>query len=168
MKKHVKRIGIVIVALVFAVATFVGVKWYLQSRELIPSKIINQANFLVFAPSGSTAVSIEKSSIKLDSNPQLLSFVVFIDGTKVAITEQQEPESFTDAPEVYTQLLNKMREYQEFNSGFGTIALTLPVELNGNQAAVVDSKGTLLFAQPSKGLSEDQWLKIFNNMKLVQ
>jgi hypothetical protein len=83
------------------------------------------------------------------------------------LAEQAAPQSFTDVPQAYDALLNKLREYQDLNTSFGDVTLTRPVELNGGQSAVVNSKGTLIFAKPTRDLPDHQWQNIFNNMQLV-
>jgi hypothetical protein len=81
----------------------------------------------------------------------------------MVLSEQPTPDSFTDVPQVYDKVVDSMQEYQKFDVDVGTVHLTRPPSLNGKQAAVLNTKGTLLFAKPDKDLSEDQWRRFFNS-----
>ena len=58
-----------------------------------------------------------------------------------------------------------MVEYEKFDSRNGTVYLTNPKELNGGQATIMNSHGTLMFVKPVKALADNNWRQLFNNLK---
>jgi hypothetical protein len=167
MKKHWKRILLILMVATFVFGSSVVVRFYLQSRVLVSKTITSQIGFLLFVPTNTESITYDKSSVKLDNSLKLVTFYVYVSGIRVTFAEQNAPDSFTDVPQLYDQLLNKLREYQDVSTMFGTVTLTRPVELSGGQSAVADSKGTLIIARPAKDLTEDEWRTVFNNMQLV-
>ena len=135
----------------------------------IPQTIKRQVAFVIFYPSPKTAVVVDVNSFKYDTKEKLLSYVVNYANTPITIAEQATPQNFIDIPQAYDKLIESLGEYGSFQSYYDKVSLTHPKEFNGQQSAVMNSKGTLVFAHPTKGdLTEDQWKKLFNGFEVIR
>lgn len=165
-KFRVVAIGLLVIGV--AVVGFIG----LQSTPAdgsIPQTIKRQVAFVIFYPSPKAAVVVDANSFKYDTKEKLLSYVVNYANTPITIAEQATPQNFIDIPQAYDKLIETLGEYGSFQSYYDKVSLTHPKEFNGQQSAVMNSKGTLVFAHPTKGdLSEDQWKKLFNGFEIIR
>jgi hypothetical protein len=128
----------------------------------IPDKVKQQVTSTILVPAANTA-KIQPGTAKYDDKLKLLSYTTNFQGVNTIISEQPTPDSFVDIPQVYDKVVTQMGEYQSFDVDIGTVHLTRPSDLKGRQAAVLNTKGTLLFAKPSSDLTDDQWRKLFNS-----
>ena len=139
-----------------------------QSTSILSGITKRPLTFSLFWPSTQSQITPYKQSIKYDPTNKLITYnAKTASGAHLIITEQETPTSFNDIPQVYTQLLLSMSQYSSFDSQSGTVYLTHPKELNGGQAAVMNSKGTLIFIKPDKPMTDDNWHVLFNNLKIV-
>jgi hypothetical protein len=136
-------------------------------KNPLPSAIRKQASFAVLAPVAGQ-VAVDRESAKFDTKLKLLSFNATFDGVLVVLSQQPTPESFIDIPQVYDKVIANMNEYTKFDAIIGTVHLTRPKDLGGKQAAVINAKGTLLFAKPDKDLTDDQWRQLFKNVDALR
>ena len=150
-----------------AVGGLIIVGLLLGQKPPIPRPIKQQVTSTILAPK-SSSFATDRESVKYSPNLKLLTFNVQTDTIKVVVSEQPTPENFIDIPQVYDKVVEGMGEYQKFDTAVGTVHLTRPKELKGKQAAVLDTKGTLMFAKPEKDLSDDQWRKFFNSLDIVR
>lgn len=158
--------AVVIAASVILVAG-VALVLLLGPKPVISRTIIKQAGFGVWYPA--KPYEVRKSTLKVTKSGQdmLASFDAANGGTTLSFTEQATPESFTDVPQVYDKLIEKLRGYSTFDSVNGKVDLTMPEELKGVQTAVMNSRGTLIFVRPSKALSANDWRQVFNSLQLA-
>jgi hypothetical protein len=133
----------------------------------IPDKIKADLTSSLLLPETSN-FPISAKTVKYDSGLKLLSFDTTVYGDQVIVSEQPTPESFTDVPAVYAKVLDGMTDYDDFDVNVGTVHLTTPPQLNGKQAAVLNTKGTLLFAKPSRSLTNSQWQQFFTSFDVDQ
>ena len=146
-----------------AVIAFAGYG-QLQRRVPIPSAVWKQVTFPVLLPQ---LPAVDGSSYKFDPDQKVLTFKsVMPDGQTVTFAEQATPAPFTDIPNYYTQFLQTLFDYQSFDTLQGTVHLTHPK--GAGQAAVLSSKGTLIFARVSRDESQDVWRQVFNKMTIYQ
>ena len=132
-------------------------------KNPIPGPIRRQLTSTLLLPDGGGAVA-DRLSAKYDTKEKLLTFNVAFASTRLVVSEQPTPDQFVDIPAVYTKLVDGLNNYESFDVNVGTVHLTEPKELSGKQAAVINAKGTLLFAKPDKNLTSDQWRKFFNGL----
>jgi hypothetical protein len=111
---------------------------------------------------------VDRKTVKYDSGLKLLSFTASVGGISTVFSEQPTPDSFNDAPQIYDKVLERMNDYSKFDVVAGTVHLTRPSDLGGKQAAVMNTKGTLLFAKPDRDLSTDQWRRLFLGVNVDQ
>lgn len=124
-----------------------------------------QLTFPVIQPKTTSQYKLDKTSTKYSTEDKVYSYVVSKKGVAdLTISLQPTPESFTDVPQVYEKLVEKMRQYTAFDSIQGKVYLTRPVELNGGQTAVMNAKGVLMFVKPNAELSDDEWKSFFNSL----
>jgi hypothetical protein len=147
-----------------AAACAVGIFLVLRPDPLLPRPLSRQVTSTVFLPNSVDAV-INRSSYKYNPSEKVLSLTAGFAGTTMTLSEQPTPDSFTDIPEVYQKVVAQMNNYESFESKDGTVHLTKPSQLAGQQTAVLNAKGTLLFIKPSKNLSTDQWKLFFRSLK---
>ncbi len=141
---------------------------YLTVQATIPSHIKNQLDFIVLYPLDNEDTVMDRSTIKYDTRTKVLSFVITSYGVKNTITEQATPEAFNDIPQYYQKVIDQMNGYSSFDTDIGKVNLTRPAHLNGEQVAVMNTKGVLLFAHPSKDLTQSEWRKFFNNLQVIK
>ena len=157
-----------LVGVVFLIGTYV-LFFYQSTAGNIPPTIKKQVSFNVFYPRPDPAITVATNSFKYDTKEKLLSYVVNYANTPITIAEQATPQNFIDIPQAYDKLIETLGEYGSFQSYYDKVSLTRPKEFNGQQSAVMNSKGTLVFAHPTKGdLSEDQWKKLFNGFEVIR
>jgi hypothetical protein len=134
----------------------------------IPAAIERQANFAIMYPDGSAGYDVAANTVSYNSSANGLIFHVRNkSGLDVTVTEQATPAQFDDIPQYYPTLIEKLRGYGQVDSVNGKVDLTHPVELNGAQSAVFNGKGVLMFARPSRDMSEGDWLVFFNSLVLA-
>lgn len=170
-KKYRRTIVVVVSILILVLALGTGSgflvwRWY-QDKHPIPTVIRLEATFPLFYPN-QKYVNVNKSTIKYDSTAKLLSFTGSTpSGSKLIFSEEPTPSQFNDIPGYYTALLNNMNEYQEIDTIDGQMYLTKPESVNGNQSAVMSTKGTLMFVRAEKNLSVGNWQQLFNNLTII-
>ena len=159
-------LGICLIGIVIGVM----VMWHQYHHNQIPNSISKQLDFLVLYPnSPERKITAEVGSYKYDKSSKLLTFIVIDSGLNITISEQSTPQAFVDIPQSYTTLINSMNNYTSFDSLQGHVDLTMPKEFNGQQAAVMNTKGTLMFARPTNGkLTSDQWKSFFNSIIITK
>lgn len=111
---------------------------------------------------------VDRASTKYDPKLKELSYNASAFGQTIIVSEQPTPDQFTDVPQVYQKVLESMADYADFDVSVGSVHLTQPAQLNGLQTAVLNSKGTLLFAKPASNLTEDQWRQFFTSFRAAQ
>jgi hypothetical protein len=148
--------GAVLIGAVLIMAILVAPK------SPIPPAVQKSLTSTLLVPKSSDIV-VSRESSKYDSKDKLLSFSVAYAGTSIVMSEQPTPTQFVDIPAVYDKVVEGMTNYSSFDVNIGTVHLTTPKQLAGKQAAVLNTKGTLLFAKPGKNLTDDQWRKFFNS-----
>jgi hypothetical protein len=148
--------GVVVFGMVIIIALL------LAPKNPIPGPIRKQLTTTLLVPNGSAVV--DRLSATYNSKEKLLIYSVAFAGTKLVVSEQPTPESFVDVPQVYLKVLEGLNNYQSFDVNVGTVHLTQPKELQGKQAAILNTKGTLMFVKPAKNLTDDQWRQYFNHI----
>ena len=160
---HWRTITITVLLCMALVAVAGLVLMRLHQYVPIPQAVRSQVHFAVFVPGQD--VSVDQASYKFDSGEQVLSFTGHLaDGQPVTFAEQATPASFTDIPDFYPKFLEKLYEYQAFDGLQGTVHLTHPK--GAGQAAVMNAKGTLVFARVAQDESRDTWRSVFNAMRI--
>ena len=164
----IKIIAIMLIVAVVGVSCFFGYKHWESSKQIIPANIQKQLSFSVFWPDKNAPVTVTKNTLKYSPSNGLLSYVETTNtAVELVISEQATPDTFTASPQVYSQFIQHLLEYEEFSSLNGTVYLTHPKELKGIQTAVLNANGTLMFIKPNQNLSDNTWRQIFNDIELV-
>jgi hypothetical protein len=135
-------------------------------KPLLPKIVTRQVSFSIFAPDKKVA-QIDSSTVKYDASQKLLSYYVNYAGTRAVVSEQPTPEQFIDIPQTYEKVRESMREYSKFDTPSGIVYLTMPDDLKGRQAAVLNSKGTLVFIKPDRNLQPDEWRRLGNSLSIL-
>ena len=138
----------------------------LKPNSPIPKDISSQLKFSPFLASGDAKVLGAVSDVSYSASSEVLAYNLNYDGVKMVVSQQPTPESFTDVPQVYDELLKKLNSQESFEVSIGKVSITLPTELKGGQTAVMNSKGVLMFVKPDKNLTRDQWRDFFSKLKL--
>ncbi len=140
--------------------------WVMTHREapLLPPRITEQASFVMYVPGSDWQTDAEEATIRNG----VLTLHASRGNDSLIITQQAIPEVFDDVPQYYPQLISRLNKYASFGTVNGTVYLTKPKELNGQQQAVLSNNGTLLFAHPSHNLDSDSWRRFFNSLIIVK
>jgi len=166
-KRWAIRSGLVL----FGICAVLGITYTVMrittKSPLISPELRKQLSYGVYIPTQSGDYIIDRKSLSYSPPTQQLTYhVKQISGVDILLSMQPTPESFTDVPQVFDELMTKLRQYSSFDSVQGKVYLTHPVELNGKQSAVLNAKGTLMFAKPNKDLTDSEWKKFFNGLDL--
>jgi hypothetical protein len=164
-KKLRKRLFLILIGVIIIASAIVLVIIYHNHRSNYPISISiqKQLNFIPFitVPTSFDPVS-QPYNINYDKPDQLLVYKLNFEGQSLVVSQQATPQSFNDIPDVYNQLIIKMRGGTTFSTPAGTVNITYPKEYNGLQTAVMNSDGVLMFTRPTKNLSTGQWQRLFN------
>lgn len=165
IKSHRKLriVGIVLAAIVVVVTAVLVTIQILKPHPILPKSIVSKANYVLLVPK-SSLVKLDSKSVGYNSNLALLDYQVSYAGSQLIVSQQAAPSMFTDVPATYDKTLASMNQYSHFDSLEGTVYLTKPQQLAGKQAAVLLSKGTLMFVKPSSDLTDEQWRQFFNSL----
>jgi hypothetical protein len=169
MKEILHNTKLTIVSLLLGVVV-IGVAivvFWPRAHSIIPAAIARQTNFVLFYPREEPDIKIQTSSIKYSTSIKQFSFIVNYQGRSITFAEQTTPEQFTDIPAYKDAFLTKLGSYETFENSIGRVDLTRPKETK-NQVAVMISKGTLVFAQTNRDMTEDQWRELFNKIVFLQ
>jgi hypothetical protein len=164
----IRKLAYVALGLIASGALATGVFLHIHSSQIIPAQIKRQLDFLIFLPEGDPSSHVESKTFKYDANLKVFSVVVTSFNIKNTISEQPTPDSFNDIPGYYDKLTEKLNSYTSFDTNLGKVYLTLPDELKGKQSAIMNTKGTLMFASPDKDLTNDQWRQFFNSLSVIK
>jgi hypothetical protein len=151
----------VLILLLGGTATFLFIRS--RNADPVPRDIKKQTSFTVLETQAKTDWQISPKSVHYNKDVGLLTMTATSDIANLVITEQAQPDVFTDAPQVYPALLNKLNQYQDLHTSIGTVTLTHPKELKGGQTAVANLRQTLIFVRPSRNLTDAQWKDFFNS-----
>lgn len=161
----------VVLLIIFAAGLTYGIMRFVISRQqsIIPSAIQEHIAFQILAPNTSSKIwKMPKNLINYDTQQGTLSITTIGDHNELVMSEQQTPQIFTNIPQYFPTLLGKLNQYGQFQTSLGDVELTHPTELHGNQTAVLNSSGTLVFVRPQYNLSVSQWTSYFNNLIVVR
>jgi hypothetical protein len=164
--RHMKKWYWRAVAGIFALGVIVVIVLLALPKPPIPGNIKQQLTSTLLVPQDSRFIA-NRQSVKYDSSLKLLTFNVAAFGQQLVVSEQPTPETFVDIPQVYQKVLDGMNDYYDFDVNIGSVHLTKPPQLKGKQAAVLNAKGTLLFAKPGSGLTQAQWQQFFNSLAVL-
>jgi hypothetical protein len=163
-KKH--SIGLVIVIILVCICTFLVIRRS-NNDSGISRAILNKASFTILYPQKNTPhITDVDKSVSYNSGADALSYLTYVYGKTVYISEQSTPSIFSQSG-VYDYKLTQSKEYDDFSTEAGDIALTRPTELDGQTLAWDNANGTLILARAIKSLSENEWKLLFNNMAAV-
>lgn len=166
-KRPPVHVSVILISLVLAIVT-AGLFLILKPNQPIPQPIQKQLDFIPYIAKGQD-ITPDKNSYKYDSSQKGLSFTVSsAQYGKLTFSEQSTPQQFIDIPDLYTKLVDKLNRYSVFNNQLGTVYLTKPSDQKNGQTAVLNSSGVLLFARSEKDLTDSQWRKIFETVRLQQ
>ena len=153
-----------VVLVVIAAAVILGIK---LSTPIVPGAIKKQVSIVILYPS-SDGFKVEAGSWKYNSSLGLLSYLVSRGNTKLTISEQSSPPEFSEVPGTLDRLTSHLNTYSDFDTIQGHAYLTHPIELKGGQSALMNTKGTLLFAKPNHALSDSEWRDFFNSLDIIR
>jgi hypothetical protein len=160
---------LLIIFLVITVTLLLGLIINGLRSSVIPSKIKNEVDYVIYYPGKNTDWAVDASTFKYDPTSKVISYVAHYGSATITIAEQSTPQNFTDIPEAYAKLTEKLNEYSSFDSLYGKVSLTKPEEFKGDQTAVINSKGTMMFIHVTSGkISDDQWKKLFDNLYIIR
>lgn len=145
-----------------------------RDKNIISKQVLDDANFAIFYPltteKSSSTWQLQRDRTSYDKQSGVLTLHALEESTgrMILLNEQPTPGAFNDVPTQYSRMLTSLNEYNELQLSFGTVALTRPAELKGAQAAVANKAGTLIFAEPSVNLSDDEWKVFFESLRIVR
>jgi hypothetical protein len=151
--------------MVAAVVGLAGVLIPHNSAPSVPKTIRTRAEFGIFVPKTNASGSIKAHSFTYDQDTKVVKYVLKAQGGgSITFTQQASPSGFESDPNAFSDLVASMQPFSTFESASGDVALTRPDQLQGQESAVMNSHGTLLFAKPSKDFPERYWQQLFDSL----
>jgi hypothetical protein len=151
-------VGLVVVGYIFFVA---------RQPSTVPKSITSSVQFPIFYPKPGKQITIKQTSFKYDKSLGQVSFIVNYAGSAITFAEQSSPDSFSADPTFYPAFIQKLNGYDTFSGVDGRVDLTLPSETH-EQTAIMNAKGTLVFASTSGKISESSWKLLFYSLSNTQ
>jgi hypothetical protein len=141
----------------------------LKPAPLVSTAIVSQVSSTLLVPKSST-IRINKKSYTYNSTLHLLTYQLAYAGKKITVTEEPTPDAFTADSTAYTDMINSLSSYDNFDSAMGKVYLTNPPTTSSKtiQSAVLNAKGTLLLARIDTSLSKAEWQKFFTALIIVK
>lgn len=167
---HIRTV--VIRAISVLVVLSVGVGGYLyvtRDDNPIPDNIQSQLTFSPFVlPSGSKEYSTSDYTFTTpEEQVQVLSYVIRLQDSTIAVSEYTQPPEFIDIPEYKDRFLtNIAKQYDTVPTANGTIYLGRLSRQNDKQLAVMLERGLLVFMSPDKDLTPSQWRNIGDQLEI--
>jgi hypothetical protein len=151
-------IGTLLVAGVIAGGIFFILSTFFSSNPL-PKLVQSDLTFSpLVIPLGSSTTTSNYALSRSEDNAQLLTFTIKRDGATINVTEYIQPVEFTDIPEYKDVFLsNVVQQYETVPTASGTIYLGRLSKQSDQQIAVMIEKGLIIFMQPTKELTSDEW-----------
>ena len=162
-----KQVSLALAGLAVTVLIAVVSTHSLRSPNVLSANITKQISYGVYYPKDQNQLAVDPESIVYNPKAAVLSFTARLADNKLLnINQQATPQSFVDIPQAYDKLISSLQPYASFESLNGRVSLTHPKELKGSQSAVLNAKGTLLFARSNAELTENQWKQVFNSLQI--
>lgn len=159
--------AVAVVALAIVAVVVIALVGKPSNPSAIPDNIVEEAAFTIFYPrSHVRGLSARLSSVSYSRAGNTLSYVVYVDGKQVFVSEQATPDVFSQNG-VYAYKLSQAHEYNSFNSSAGEISLTRPTGLSNQTVAWDNAKNTLVLAHALGPLTNTDWQRLFNNMLVI-
>lgn len=164
----VKKLVIAIIILALAAAT--GVLLYDRfgpaAAGPVPKDVMQQIDFSPFVV-GADAKGYQSKSYKyapMEDGTKVLSFIVTVpNGTPVTVSEYTQPPQFTEVTDYKAKFLeNKSEDTAQTDNG--VIYLFHPEKKQDIQVGMMLEKGLIVFFNPEKNLSKDDWRNLGNNL----
>jgi len=151
---------IVIVGIVIATKT--------KDQYKIPKAVKDQLSFpVLFLANPAPPYKLDTPSIKYSSQPdgsKVFSFATYSSNNRVTFSEQAYPEAL-----VYDKFTNSLNPYSEVGTSYGQVTLGMPKDAAGRQVAGFKyGDATLIFAQPTRNISDADWRNAINSLSVVE
>ena len=140
-----------------------GVFWWTNSQPPISSKVRDKVSFAILSPKHSD-YRIAPESVRYDSSAKILTFSLKHDDTSITFTEQATPDLIASFPDMLSRQFDMKKNKKTIATSAGTIYVATNQDLHQQQVGAMNSKGTLLFAQPNHALDEDTWRQLFSDV----
>lgn len=151
------------IAVIIAVTVMVAgaASFYVLNPPPVFARSLVDAYPAVLLVPGKGAGEVVPQTPSYDDKLKQITYTVQYVGASIVVSEQPTPEAFVDVPAVYDKMVETMKTYASFDTDIGKVYLTKPDNLGGHQAAVINTKGTLLLAKTDRDLSDAQWRSLF-------
>lgn len=163
--KQKKHILIILGCLAVIAPLAVAAALHHRHASPLPASITDKLDFSYATPSGNYKIVPGSSSYLSQSGILIYKVSQSNSGNLLTVSQQSTPQVFKDSSQVYPSLLQKMHEYDEIQTGAGTVALTRPQELSGAQTAVINTSNNLMLVRADAALSTSQWTNFFDSLE---
>jgi hypothetical protein len=158
-------LGGIILSLILAIGL---IYFFLNHNKIpIPKAISREVKYTILYPQPSKSVLYDKTSFKYAKTQSILSFIIKFNNSYITFAEQSTPEPFNASTTFFSSFTQRLDSYATLNTTDGQVVLTLPPQTK-EEIAVMNIKGTLLFASTKSKISETNWNFLFNTLQSVQ
>lgn len=163
-----RRIALSLLALAVISGIGYGINYLLTNdSNPIPKELRSEIKFspLVIPKNSDSLKTSDYKFDKAENIEQTLSYIIHIDNNTVTLSEYVQPPQFTEIPEYKDRFLSNVFEQQSsVQSASGVIYLGRTKQKE--QIGVMIEKGLLVFLNPEKNLSDDQWRAIGDQLEI--
>jgi len=138
-----------------------------SAASVLPTDISRDITFSPLVPANSSNYKATDYMIgKNESGAQILTYNLYSPAQKkVVISEQSQPQEFTDIPEYKDKFLENKKD-ATVASASGTIYLFRGTKQTNKEAGLMLENGLLIFLNPETPLSKDEWRAIGDQLSL--
>ncbi len=167
--KFTKKLMVVLTVIFILIATALALYIKISRADPLPASIKQQIIFKVAYPTGIATVG--QSDYKYHPDQKLLSYTIHYAGESITFQEQPAPASLGAGSQVYYPALG-IHPYAQFSAPLGPVALTKFYQSGSlkpfGQSAVLATHGTLVIANTTGSLTNEQWKNLFESMKITK
>jgi hypothetical protein len=156
----VRRIVSYATAVACVLVLVASVGYIQQNQPAISGSLLKKAGFTVYAITPNKSFTLDKKSVQLTDQGNLVYFVD-APSTKAhyVISQQKTPDVVANDAD-YMQFLTDSDKYAAVDSKLGKAYFTRPANIGSDISVVVKSTGTLLFIRGPGTTSDEDWTSL--------
>ncbi len=154
-----------VTAFVAVILIVVSVLFLMKNTPNIPSSIRKKLAFQTYDFVKNGTFTLDKDSVQIDSQGNLIYFVDQNSNKAHFIISQQKIPDIVKNEANYKQFLADFDKYAETDTPIGKAYFTHPANIGSDVSAVIKTETTLLFIRGPGATSEKDWLEVLGSLK---
>lgn len=160
--------GVATAALLLVIVGILGLYIWL-TQPPIPRSIVNELDFSPMVLVNNQSGRMWVTNYTYDKETKLFSFILHRQPNEsFTFSEQSTPSEFSDVPDFYQKLLDKLNSYSTVQTFNGAVNLTKPPG-GTTTGIVVTQKGVLMFIKSTGAEpSQDDWRSVVESLDIYK